>query len=243
MRVSLFITCLSDMFFPNTGEAMVRLLKRHGVQVDFPMEQTCCGQPAFNSGFRDEARQMARQWLKAFRNAEYVVAPSGSCVAMVRNYYPELLPEATEIASRTYEFTQFMVDVLKLEDIGAEFHARAAYHHSCHMRRELGVYHQPLTLLKHVKGLEVVEVPRQDLCCGFGGTFSVKMPEISEAMVVDKVQAVASTGADILLGADSSCIMNIGGRMAREGRPIRVMHIAELLWEGVKDRGRSTVTV
>jgi len=237
MRVSLFITCLADMFFPNTGEAVVRLLKRHGAQVDFPPEQTCCGQPAFNGGFRDEARQMARQWVKAFRNSEYVVTPSGSCAAMVRNYYPELLPESKEIASRTYEFTQFMVDVLKVEDVGAEFKARATFHQSCHMSRELGVIHQPLTLLRHVKGLELIELPRKELCCGFGGSFSVKMPEISEAMVTDKVAAVASTNADILVGADSSCIMNIAGRINREGRPIRAMHVAELLWEGVKGRG------
>lgn len=237
MRASLFITCLADLFFPNTGEAVYRLLKRHGVEVNFPAEQTCCGQPAFNSGFHDEARQMARQWLKAFRNSEYIVAPSGSCVAMVRNYYPELLPEAAEMASRTFEFTQFMVEVLKVTDIGAVFPARAAYHHSCHMSRELGLYHHPLALLKAVEGLELVEVPRQDLCCGFGGSFAVKMPEISEAMVTDKVAAVASTRCDLLVGSDSSCIMNIAGRIAREGRPIRVMHTAELLWEGVKERG------
>jgi len=237
MRVSLFIACLSDMFFPNVGEAVVRLLKRHGVEVDFPQDQTCCGQPAFNGGFHSEARRMAQQWLHAFRHSEYVVAPSGSCVAMVRSHYPELLPEAAEVAARTYEFTEFLVDVLKVEDLGAQFHARAAYHHSCHMRRDLGIYRQPLTLLQHVRGLELVEVPRQELCCGFGGTFAVKMPEISAAMVTDKVEAVAATGADILVGSDSSCIMNIGGRMAREGRPIRVMHTAELLWEGVKNRG------
>lgn len=237
MRVSLFITCLSDLFFPDVGEAVVRLLKRHGVQVEFPMEQTCCGQPAFNGGFHDEARSMARQWLKAFRNADYVVTPSGSCATMVRTHYPGLLPESREIAGRTYEFTEFLVDVLKVEDVGAQFNAKAAYHHSCHMLRELQIYQQPLTLLRHVKGLELVEVPRADLCCGFGGTFAVKMPEISAAMVSDKVAAVASTGAQILVGSDSSCIMNIGGRMAREGRQIRVMHTAELLWEGVKNRG------
>lgn len=237
MRVSLFITCLSDMFFPNTGEAIVRLLKRHGVKVDFPEEQTCCGQPAFNGGFRDEARTMAQQWVKAFRNSEYVVTPSGSCAAMVRMYYRELLPESKEIAARTFEFSEFMVDILKVEDVGATFKTRAAYHHSCHMSRELGIFHQPLSLLRNVQGLDLVEVPRQDLCCGFGGSFSVKMPEISEAMVCDKVAAVASTNAEILVGSDSSCIMNIGGRMNREGRPIRVMHLAELLWEGVKNRG------
>lgn len=237
MRVSLFITCLSDMFFPNVGEAVVRLLKRHGVQVDFPMEQTCCGQPAFNGGFQYEARQMARQWLKAFQGAEYIVTPSGSCATMVRTHYPELLPESKAVAARTYEFTQFLVDVLKVEDVGAEFRAKAAYHHSCHMRRDLGIYHQPLALLRHVKGLELVDLPREELCCGFGGTFAVKMPEISEAMVCDKVSAVVSTGAEVLVGSDSSCIMNIGGRINREGRPIRVMHTAELLWEGVKNRG------
>jgi L-lactate dehydrogenase complex protein LldE len=237
MRVSLFITCLADTIYPGTGEAVVRLLKRQGVQVDFPMEQTCCGQAFFNGGFRDEARGLAKQWLKAFRNADYVVAPSGSCVAMVRTYYPELLPEAKEIAARTYEFTEFLVDVLKVEDLGAEFKAKAAYHHSCHTHRELGVFHQPLTLLKHVKGLEMVEIPNGDLCCGFGGSFAVKMPEISEAMVCDKVAAVASTGAEVLVGGDTSCLMNIGGRLNKEGRPIRPMHIADLLWEGVKDRG------
>lgn len=237
MRVSLFISCLSDIFFPKVGEAVVRLLKRHGVQVDFPMDQTCCGQPAFNSGFHDEARQMARQWLKAFRGADYVVTPSGSCATMVRTHYPALLPESKELAARTYEFTEFLVDVLKLEDLGAEFRAKAAYHHSCHMHRDLGIYQQPLTLLRHVRGLELVDLPREELCCGFGGTFAVKMPEISEAMVADKVSAVASTGADVLVGSDSSCIMNIAGRMAREGRPVRVMHTAELLWEGVKNRG------
>lgn len=237
MRVSLFITCLGDTLYPGSGEAVVRLLKRHGVKVEFPTEQTCCGQAFFNGGFRAEARQMARQWLKAFQGAEYVVAPSGSCVAMVRCYYPELLPEAAELAARTYEFSEFMVDVLKIEDVGAEFGAKAAYHHSCHTHRELGVFHQPLKLLKHVKGLELVEIPRWDLCCGFGGSFSVKMPEISEAMVADKVANVASTGADILIGADNSCLMNIGGRMNKEGRPIRTMHLAEVLWEGVKNRG------
>lgn len=236
MKVSLFITCLSDLFFPNTGEAMVGLLRRHGVQVEFPPGQTCCGQPAFNGGFHTEARQMATQWVKAFAGAEYIVTPSGSCAAMVRNYYPELLPEAKVVSERTYEFSQFMVDVLGVEDVGARFPARVAYHHSCHMMRELNLTRQPLTLLRHVRELELVEVPRQELCCGFGGSFSVKMPEISEAMVCDKVAAVASTGADILVSSDNSCLMNIGGRISREQRPIRVMHLADLLWEGVQSR-------
>ena len=237
MRVSMFATCLTDMFYADAAEAMVRLLRRQGVKVDFPMDQTCCGQPAFNSGYRDEARSMARQWLKAFQNADYVVAPSGSCVAMVRKHYPDLLPEAKEIAARTYEFTEFLVDVLKVEDLGAELNAKVAIHHSCHTFRELGVKEQPTKLVQNIKGIELVEIPDWERCCGFGGTFSVKMDEISEAMVTDKVAAIGSTGCDIVTGCDNSCLMNIGGRINREGRPIKVMHVAELLWQGVKNRG------
>lgn len=236
MKVSLFVTCLTDLFFPNTGEAMVGLLRRQGVRVDFPPGQTCCGQPAFNGGFHDEARQMAAQWVKAFSGSEYIVTPSGSCAAMVRNYYPELLPEAKAVSERTFEFSQFMVDVLGVEDVGARFPARVAYHHSCHMMRELKLMRQPLTLLRHVRDLDLIEVPQHELCCGFGGSFAVKMPEISEAMVCDKVAAVASTGADVLVASDNSCLMNIGGRISREQRPIRVMHLADLLWEGVQSR-------
>lgn len=237
MRVALFITCLNDLLFPDVGEAVVHLLRRHGCQVEFPEGQTCCGQPAFNAGFQDEARRMAAHWLKTFQGAEYIVTPSGSCAAMIRSHYPSLLPEARELASRTYEFCEFMVDVLGLTDIGAEFPARATYHHSCHMKRDLKLVDQPLTLLQHVKGLELVSQPHEDLCCGFGGTFAVKMAGISEAMVTEKAACVTATGAEVLIGSDSSCLMNLGGRLEREGRPVRVMHTAELLWEGVKGRG------
>jgi len=236
VKVSLFITCLTDLFYPDTGEAILGLLRRQGVQVEFPLGQTCCGQPAYNGGFHDEARQMAAQWVKAFSGSDYIVTPSGSCAAMVRNYYPDLVPEAKSLSERTFEFSQFLVDVLGVEDVGARFPARVAYHQSCHMTRELNLTRQPLALLQNVRELELVEVPRQELCCGFGGSFAVKMPEISEAMVCDKVAAVASTGAEVLVSSDNSCLMNIGGRINREQRSIRVMHIADLLWEGVQGR-------
>jgi L-lactate dehydrogenase complex protein LldE len=239
MEAALFATCLSDTFFPRAPEAVVRLLHREGVKVTFPKGQTCCGQPAFNSGFHDEAREMARNFLKVFANEEYIVSPSGSCLSMVRVYYPELFPEGTaehrlalQVAGRAFEFSEFLVNVLGKRDLGATYKARATYHRSCHMTRELGVSEPPIALLQHVRGLEYVEMDRADLCCGFGGTFSVRMADLSIAMADEKLKYLDQTGADLLVGSDAGCLMQMGGRLQHLGRPMRVMHLAELLAVG-----------
>ncbi|MFC7395075.1 (Fe-S)-binding protein [Scopulibacillus cellulosilyticus] len=235
MRVSLFITCLGDIFYPNVGKDVVEILERLGCEVDFPENQTCCGQPAFNSGYRAEATKAAKQMIKAFENAEYIVTPSGSCAAMFREY-PELFEDGSEwherakaVAEKTYEFTQFIVNVLGVEDLGAVYPAKATYHTSCHMTRLLGEKEAPFKLLKHVKGLELVPLPNNYDCCGFGGTFAVKMVPISEQMVDEKIQHIEETDADILIGADNACLMNIKGRIDRRGKPIEVKHIAQIL--------------
>ena len=235
MKVSLFITCLGDIFYANAGKATVEILERLGCEVDFPASQTCCGQPAYNSGYHERTKAAARNMIQAFADAEYVVSPSGSCAFMFKEYEslfakePEWQQKAIALGNKTYELTQFITDVLKVEDVGAEFHGTATYHISCHMTRLLGVTGSPRQLLSHVKGLELRELPHEEACCGFGGTFSVKMPEISEQMVVEKVEHIAGTEAEVLIGADSGCLMNIGGRIDREGRPVKVMHIAEIL--------------
>ncbi len=241
MKVSLFITCLVDNFFPNVGEAMARILHRNGIEVDVPLAQTCCGQPAFNSGYTDEARAVARTMLGAFADADYVISPSGSCVGMIHHYYPYLFRDdptlaaaAERLTKKTYEFTQFLVNVLGVRDVGARFPHRVTYHPSCHGSRLLGVKDEPLILLQNVQGIDFVNLPYASDCCGFGGTFSVKMPDISAAMVSEKVAHVLETEAEVLVGTDMGCLMNIGGRLRREGRPVRVMHVAELLYEGIR---------
>lgn len=240
MQAALFVTCLSDALFPRAAEAVARLLHREGVHVTFPEAQTCCGQPAFNSGYHGEARQMAEHWLQVFAEAEYIVSPSGSCVAMVRAFYPQLFPEGTarhrdvlRLAARTYEFSEFMTAVLRRDDIGATFPGRATYHFSCHMTRELGIADAPITLLQHVRGLEYVPLARPDLCCGFGGTFSVRMPELSVSMADEKLAHVAATEADVLVASDAGCLLQLAGRLQYLGRPVRCLHLAELLAEGV----------
>lgn len=243
MKVSLFVTCLTDTFFPDVGEAVVHLLRRHGASVDFPMAQTCCGQPAWNSGHHAEARALADHFIDTFAASEYIVTPSGSCAGMIRYYYPEIYRQdgaayerAVAVTARVYEFSEFMVKVLGVQDVGARYRSRAVYHASCHMSRELGVTDEPLTLLRHVRDLDLVEMPRADLCCGFGGAFSVKLPEISTAMADEKCGHVASTGAELLVGSDGGCLMQLAGRMERLGMPVRTMHLAELLWKGVQQR-------
>lgn len=239
MRVSLFITCLSDVFFPQVGRSVVEVLERLGVKVDFPAAQTCCGQPAYNSGYQKDASRAARQMITAFQKSEYVVAPSGSCVAMIRREYPELLKNdpiwheaAVKLANKTYEFSEFIVQVLGIQEVEAALEAKATYHHSCHMSRALGVKQEPGMLLAGVQGLEMKELPYCQDCCGFGGTFSVKMSEISGAMVDEKVRHIEETGAEVLIGSDMGCLMNIGGRLQRAGKPVRVMHVAEVLAKG-----------
>jgi L-lactate dehydrogenase complex protein LldE len=235
MKVSLFVTCLIDLFYTNAGKATVELLERLGCEVDFPETQTCCGQPAYNSGYVKEAKEAMKHMIRTFEHADYVVTPSGSCAAMFKEY-PHIFrgdrewePKAKALAAKTYELTQFLVDVLKVEDVGAKLEGRAAYHTSCHMTRLLGVKEAPFRLLKNVKGLELVPLPNAHQCCGFGGTFSVKMGPISEQMVDEKIKHIEETQADYLIGADCGCLMNIGGRIERQGKPIKVMHIAEVL--------------
>ena len=237
-RASLMITCLGDALYPAAGTAAVKVLENLGVVVDFPGAQTCCGQPAFNSGYREDARRTARAFLRAFAGSGHVVSISGSCAAMVREHYPRLFagyPEeaaATALAARTYEFSEYLIDVLQVEELPVAYKARATMHHSCHTLRLLGVAEQPERLLQMVDGLEYVPLPRARDCCGFGGTFAVKMPVISTAMVDEKVDHILETEADVLIGLDMSCLMNIDGRMRRRGRTLPVKHLAELLAEG-----------
>lgn len=241
MKVSLFITCLADVFFPQVGKSVVDILEHCGVEVDFPEGQTCCGQPAYNSGYQKETREVAKQMIEAFAHSEYVVTPSGSCASMVRHYYPEMFqdePEwrerAASLAAKTYELTEFLVRILGVTDVGAELCEKATFHQSCHMSRGLGIKDEPLALLSHVNGLTVKELPYCQDCCGFGGTFAAKMSPISESMVDDKIKHVEATGANLLIGADLGCLMNIGGRLRRVGKDIQVMHVAEVLAKGIE---------
>lgn len=235
----MFITCVSDAVYPRVGEAMARLLARYGVQLDFPEVQTCCGQPAYNSGYWNEARQAALTILQAFERSDFVIAPSGSCTGML-HHYPKLfqddplnLAKALELQHKSYEFSQFMVQVLGITDLGAVFPHSVTYHPSCHGTRILGIREEPMQLLNHVKGMDLVPLPFAEDCCGFGGTFAVKMADISGAMVTEKSDHVLETKAEILTGLDMGCLMNIAGNLRYRQQPVRVMHLAELLYEGV----------
>ena len=236
MKVSLFITCLIDQFAPQVGVSMVGVLRRLGVEVDFPYDQTCCGQPAYNSGFQDEARGLAARFIKVFERSEYVVSPSGSCASMVRKFFPDLfkhdrlmLERANHLASRTYEFTEFLINVVGVEDVGARFEGKVALHQSCHLLRELNVRSEPLRLLKAVKGIELVELERADMCCGFGGLFSIKYPHISGGILQEKIDTIKQASADVIVATDHGCLMHIAGGLSRQGIATRTMHIAELL--------------
>jgi L-lactate dehydrogenase complex protein LldE len=235
MKVSLMITCLGDVFFPDVGVATVALLRRLGVEVDFPQAQTCCGQPHFNSGYHDEARKLARHTIAAFAHGRPVVTPSGSCAAMVKLEYPHLLHNdltwhgrAEDLAHRTHELSDFLVNVLGVEDVGARFAARATYHMACHLRG-LGLKDEPLRLLRRVRGLELLPLERADECCGFGGSFSVRYPGISGAMAQDKAGFIEKTGAEVVVATDAGCLMNIGGCLHRRGGRVRTVHLAEVL--------------
>jgi L-lactate dehydrogenase complex protein LldE len=235
MHVSLMITCLGDALFPDVGVATVKLLRRLGVTVDFPQAQTCCGQPHFNSGFHGEARELAKHTIHAFAGSPLVVTPSGSCAAMVKLEYPELFHHdpvwhgrAEDLARRTHELSDFLVNVLGREDVGARYEATATYHMACHLRG-LGVTSEPVRLLQHVRGLQLVPLERHDECCGFGGSFSIRYPDISGAMVSDKCGFVEKTGAEVLIATDAGCLMNIGGCLRRRGTGVRIMHLAEVL--------------
>jgi L-lactate dehydrogenase complex protein LldE len=233
----LFITCLVDTFHPQTGEAIVSILQRLGVRVDFPAAQTCCGQPQFNAGLRRDARQMAQSLIRAFESAPGdVVSPSGSCAHMIRHNYTELfaddptwLARARALAARTYEFTEYLVDVLGVTDLGARWDGTLTYHPSCHLSHGLGIDRQPRVLLAAVRGATIVALPESDSCCGFGGIFSVAHPELSAELLQRKVSALEATGAPTLVVADTGCIMHIAGGLHRMGKPQRVVHIAQVL--------------
>lgn len=236
MKVSLFIPCLVEQFHPQVGEAAAEVLRRLGVELMYPEGQTCCGQPSYKVGLRRQALRLARRFIQLFEGSEAVVAPSGSCVSMVRNYYPELFRDeprwhdrSVELGSRVYEFTEFIVKVLGVHDVGASWSGKAAYHDSCQVSRALGIREEPRTLLSHVAGLELVEMEQADVCCGFGGSFSLQFPKISEALVREKVSRVLATGAQFLVSAEISCLMNIGGYLQKQGHPVRALHIAEVL--------------
>ena len=240
-RVALFITCLADQFLPNVGECVIKVLRHLDVEVTFNPAQTCCGKPAFNTGFRDEARSVATRVLDLFDDADYIVAPSGSCTSMVRVFYPELfaddparLSKCSQLRERFFEFSEFLVEVLKVEDVGSSFRHRVTYHDSCHLLRELGVGEAPRKLLRKVQGIDFVEMEDQKLCCGFGGTFSVKFPEVSVPMGEDKVRAALESGAEYLVAADGGCLMHISGLIHRQGLPLKTLHLAEVLAEQEK---------
>jgi len=234
--VGLFVTCLVDLFRPSVGFAAVKLIEQAGFRVAVPEAQTCCGQPAYNSGDRADAAAIARNTIAAFEGYDYVVAPSGSCGGMLRCHYPELLADdpawasrAKALSARCYELTQFLVEVAKLEGIDATLKGRCTYHDSCSSLREMNVKAQPRSLLKQVKSLELAELAETEACCGFGGTFCVKFPEISNKMVERKTADIIASGADHLLAGDLGCLMNIAGKLQRQGSAIRVRHVAEVL--------------
>jgi L-lactate dehydrogenase complex protein LldE len=235
-KVTLFIQCLVDVMYPEVGEAMLKIFRKLDIAVDCPVDQTCCGQPAFNAGYHRQARVAARKFIRLFEDAQSIVCPSGSCVHMVRHHYPELLGDdpdwlrrAESIRDKTFELTEYLVDVLGVEDLHARFDGKITYHDSCHPLRGLGIMDQPRRLISKVGGAEFIEMENSDQCCGFGGAFAVKYPEISTAMVEDKVRNIIATGADAVVGVDMSCLMNIQGLLSRKKSEVKIMHIAELL--------------
>ncbi len=240
MRVQFFATCLVDTFFPETAEAAIRLLRHFDVEAVFPRGQTCCGKPPDSGGYTYESQKAAEHFLSVFDGADPIVIPSGSCASMVKNHYPELFrnnermrARAESVASRTYELSQFLVHVLKAHEAGLTAKGRITYHASCQLTRELGVREEPLLLLQSLKGSEFVPLPDADRCCGFGGIFMVKLPEVSMAMADDKVETILSTGADTVTGCDHGCLMNIGDAVRRRGSPVQVKHLAVVLAEGL----------
>lgn len=238
MRASLFITCYNDLLYPETGRAVVCLLERLGVQVEFRPAQTCCGQMHANTGFRGEAFSLAKKMVRLYEDAEAVVIPSSSCVAMIRDQYPYLMEEMgtaelraafASLLPRVFELSEFLVDRLGVEDVGAYFPHRVTYHASCHGLRALHLGDRPYRLLRKVRGLQLVPLENIDRCCGFGGTFAVKNAEVSSAMMAEKLDSVRATGAEFCTALDNSCLMHIGGGLHREGAPVRTIHMAEIL--------------
>ncbi len=238
MRVALFITCFNDTIFPETGRATVELLERLGHEVEFPLEQTCCGQMHFNTGYQREAIPLVRRFVEVFKNYEAVVAPSGSCVSMVRELYPmaadlandkQLLYEVEELGPKVFELSEFLVKKLGVTDVGAYYPHRVTYHPTCHSLRMLEVGDAPFELLKNVRGIDFVELPEAKECCGFGGTFAIKNADTSVAMLADKLRHVLDTEAEICTAGDNSCLMHIGGGLRRQRAGVETVHLAEIL--------------
>ena len=236
MKVSLFVTCLVDQFYPQIAVSAVKILEQLGIDVHFDVRQTCCGQPAFNSGFTEEAKQVGCSLLDIYKDQEWIVTPSGSCCSMMKVFLPELLSDepryselAQNVSTRVWDFSDFLVFVLKVESMGASFGARATYHDSCHLLRELGIQEPPRKLLNSVAGLDLQEMENSEQCCGFGGTFSVKFAEVSSEMGRKKLQAIEQTGAQYVIAADASCLMHLEGLINRQKSQLKTMHIAEVL--------------
>jgi len=235
-RVSIFVTCVVDQIFPAIGIAMTEVLECIGYEVEFRERQTCCGQPAFNTGYRDEARQVARHFIDVFRDAEAIVVPSGSCTSMIAHHYADLFPDdppmlaaAQSLGGRVFEFSRFLLEVAGVDDVGARFDGVVTWHDSCHALRELGVRDGPRRLLERVEGLTLREMDAAEECCGFGGTFSVKFPEVSGGMARTKIESIVRTDARAVVSADASCLMQLQGAMHKAGLRIRTMHLAEVL--------------
>jgi L-lactate dehydrogenase complex protein LldE len=235
-RVSLFVTCIVDQVFPQVGIAITQVLERLGYRVDFPKAQTCCGQPAFNSGYTEEARNIARHFLDVFQDSETIIVPSGSCASMISHHFadifendPQLRDEAQALEPRVFEFSRFLLEVAGVEDVGARFDGVVTYHDSCHALRELRIKAGPRKLLSKVRGLTLAEMTIAEECCGFGGTFSIKFPEVSGAMARTKIDSIQQTGASTIVSIDSSCLMQLQGVIDRAGLPIRTLHLAEVL--------------
>jgi L-lactate dehydrogenase complex protein LldE len=235
-RVSLLVTCIVDQVFPEIGLAAANVLERLGYSVDFPEEQTCCGQPAFNTGYRPEAKEVACRCLRVFRDAEYVVAPSGSCASMIVNHFeemfsndPKLLEETRQLKPRLWEFSKFLLEVTRVGDVGARYEGVVTFHDSCHGLRELKIKEEPRILLSQVEGLTLQEMDAAEECCGFGGTFSVKFPGISGAMLRTKIDSIMRTGAGTVIGIDASCLLHLRGGLSRAGLPVKTMHLAQIL--------------
>ena len=238
MKVQLFIPCFIDQLYPQTAFNMVKVLEKACCEVSYNTNQTCCGQPAFNAGFWDEARTVATKFLKDFDTVDYIVAPSASCVGFVRNYYPKLFDNAAshnqvkDLGKRVYEFSEFLTDVLKIENYGASLNATATYHDSCAALRECKIKEGPRKLLSHVKGLNIIEMADNETCCGFGGTFSVKFEPISVAMADQKLTNALATGAEYIISTDLSCLMQLDGLIKNKNLPLKTMHIADVLANG-----------
>jgi L-lactate dehydrogenase complex protein LldE len=235
MRVALFVTCLNDALYPDTGKAVVTLLERLGVEVEFPLDQTCCGQMHFNTGYRAACEPLVRGFAETFAPYDAVVVPSASCAGMARHFHPQVVAggnaswRVSDVATKVYELSEFLVDVLEVTDVGAYYPHRVTYHPTCHSLRVLGVGDRPLRLLRAVRGLDLVELPEAEQCCGFGGTFAVKNADVSVAMGADKVAHVHETGAEVLTAADNSCLMHLGGMLSRLRTGVRTVHLAEIL--------------